>query len=211
MKPSIRVGLVEDHAEMRDQLTSMLEEADALECVGAYSTAEEALIELPKRQPTIVLVDIQLCGMNGIEFVTRLKCILPEVQVLMITTFDESELIFDALKAGANGYLLKRTAAESLLDAIREVQSGGSPMSPTIARKVVSYFQGRGGVSEELSQLSRREREVLAALAKGALYKQIAHDLGVSLDTVRQYVQSVYRKLHVHSRTDAVNKYFGRQ
>jgi len=203
----IRVALVEDDAEIREHLAHLLAAAPGFECVGQSRSAEEALVQIPRRAPEVVLMDINLPGLSGIDCVRQLKVLLPQTQILMLTIYEDSDRIFESLVAGASGYLLKRTPGERLLEAIREVCTGGSPMTSQIARKVVQYFNQMRSADPDLDSLSSREREVLERLARGRLYKEIADELGVGLDTVRKHLQSIYHKLHVHSRTEAVVKY----
>jgi DNA-binding NarL/FixJ family response regulator len=203
---SIGIAIVEDQREMRESLAEWLGNAPGLRCVGAYATAEEALRRLPAENPDVVLMDINLPGMSGVQCVSRLKQLLPTVQVLILTTYDDGDLIFDSLRAGANGYLLKNMRREELVAAVQQVQAGGAPMSLQIARKVISYFHPAGKPASGLEQLTGREHEILRLLAKGYLYKEIAEHLGVSMSTVRTHVSAVYEKLHVHSRTEAAMK-----
>jgi DNA-binding NarL/FixJ family response regulator len=207
---SIAIAIVEDQHEMRESLVEWLGNAPGLRCVGAHATAEEALRRIPDENPDVVLMDINLTGMNGIECVSRLKQRLPQTQVLMLTTYDDGDLIFDSLRSGANGYLLKNMPREELVQALQQVQAGGAPMSLQIARKVINYFHLTNKPSESLRQLTGRESEILKLLAKGYLYKEIADRLGVSMSTVRTHISAVYEKLHVHSRTEAVMKLAGR-
>jgi DNA-binding NarL/FixJ family response regulator len=204
---TIRVAIVDDETELRQSIADYLNHAGGFRCVQAYASAEEALRGLPVERPDVVLMDIKMAGMSGIECVERLKAALPELQVLMLTVYDDSEQIFRALTAGASGYLLKRMPPAKLLEAITDVLGGGSPMSSGIARKVVQYFQRRQGQAPVREPLSPRETEVVEALAHGDAYKQIAERLNISIPTVRTYIRRVYEKLHVHSRTEAVAKY----
>jgi DNA-binding NarL/FixJ family response regulator len=175
--------------------------------VSAYGTAMAALEGLQADRPDVVLLDINMAEMDGIECVQRLKAIMPEVQVVMLTVYEDTDKIFRALTAGANGYLLKRLSPTKLLQAIREVHGGGSPMSSSIARKVVASFQKTNDAGGKQPHLSPREEAVLDCLAKGLTYKQIADQLGISIDTIRTHLRRVYEKLHVQSRTEAVAKY----
>ena len=165
---------------------------------------------IPRERPDVVLMDIQLPGLSGIDCVRTLKASVPEVQFLMLTVYEDSEQIFQSLQAGASGYLLKRTASAQLLEGIRDVHAGGSPMNSHIARKVVQFFNQRQKAAPELESLTVREKEVLELLARGQMYKEIATKLGITLDTVRKHLQSTYQKLHVHSRTEAVVKFLQR-
>jgi DNA-binding NarL/FixJ family response regulator len=203
---SIAIAIVEDQREMRESLVEWLGNAPGLRCVGAHASAEEALRNLPAENPDVVLMDINLPGMSGVQCVSRLKERLPSVQVLMLTTYDDGDLIFDSLRAGANGYLLKNMQQEELVEAVRQVRAGGAPMSLQIARKVINFFHQPKRPSAELQQLTQREQEILKLLAKGYMYKEIADHLGVSMSTVRTHISAVYEKLHVHSRTEAAMK-----
>jgi DNA-binding NarL/FixJ family response regulator len=178
--------------------------------VASYATGEEAIRHLPIARPGVALVDINLPGMNGIECVIKLKALMPALNVLMLTTHDEGDLIFESLRAGASGYLLKNRAHAGLVDAVEQVHAGGAPMSMQIARKVVRFFQQVPTRNDDLATLTAREQEILALLATGRLYKEIGDQLGISLSTVRGHLHKVYSKLHVQSRTEAVLKYLGR-
>src|SRR6267378_1412086 len=207
MKKIITVSIVDDEADLREHIAGYLAAAGNIRCKSAYATAEEALEHWPEDKPDVILMDINLGGMDGIECVRRLKALMPEAQVLMLTVFEDTEKIFRALSAGASGYLLKRMSPKKLLEAIAEVRAGGSPMSASIARKVVESFQSQPGRTDESAELSQRERSVLNGLAEGLAYKQIADQLGVSIHTVRNYIRRVYEKLHVQTRTEAVAKF----
>jgi len=206
----IKVSIVEDNRGTRESLSELLARAPMLRCVGAYPSGEEALRHIPTEQPDVVLMDINLPGMSGIECVTRLKERLPKTQVLMLTTYDESDLIFDSLRRGASGYLLKNMPPAELIQAVEQVHAGGAPMSMQIARKVVSHFQRITQPASDVERLTKREQEILGLLAKGFLYKEIADQLGISLSTVRAHLHTIYEKLHVQSRTEAVVKFLGR-
>lgn len=206
----IRVSIVEDNRGTRESLSELLGRAPALRCVGAHPTGEEALRRLPTEEPDVVLMDINLPGMSGIECVARLKERLPRTQVLMLTTYEESDLIFDSLRRGASGYLLKNMAPSEIIQAVEQVHNGGAPMSMQIARKVVNHFQQIKQPSSEVEQLTKREQEILALLAKGYLYKEIADLLSITLSTVRAHLHTIYEKLHVQSRTQAVVKFLGK-
>jgi DNA-binding NarL/FixJ family response regulator len=208
MTKTIKVSIVDDEVDLRENIAGYVDSAKGFRCLGTHSSAEEALVNLPKEKPDVVLMDINLGGMSGIECVRLLKPLMPATQVVMLTVFEDTEKIFSALAAGASGYLLKRLAPAKLLEAILEVHEGGSPMSAPIARKVVQSLQpALAAPGHEAIGLSPREREVLDGLAEGHAYKQIADKLGVSIHTVRNYIRRIYEKLHVCSRTEAVAKY----
>lgn len=206
---SIAIAIVEDQRVLRESLVEWLDHAPGIRCVGAFASGEEALREIPLLQPDVVLMDINLPGMNGIRCVGRLKEVLPKTQVLMLTTYDEGDLIFDSLRAGANGYLLKNMPREELVAAVEQVHAGGAPMSLQIARKVINHFHRKPKGNSELDQLTARELDILRLLAKGYMYKEIADTLGISMSTVRTHVTAVYEKLHVQSRTEAAMKLVG--
>jgi DNA-binding NarL/FixJ family response regulator len=208
--PALRIAVVEDDDWMRESLVNQINSSPDFRCVGQYPSGEEALRQLVPGRPDVVLMDINLPRMSGIECVRRLKELLPEVNILMLTVYEESDRIFDSLKAGANGYLLKRAPRQELMEAITHVHAGGSPMTGSIARKVVHYFKQLGQTPRDLETLSPREREILDRLGEGGAYKEIAETLGLSLDTIRMHVRGIYRKLHVHSRGEAVAKYLRR-
>jgi DNA-binding NarL/FixJ family response regulator len=188
----------------------VLNQAPGLSCVSTYATAEAALRDLPDQKPDVVLMDIHLPGMNGIECVAKLKARLPQLQVLMLTRYEQSDQIFDSIRAGASGYLLKYTPAEELVQAVEQVHAGGAPMTMQIARKVITYFHQTQKSASEVEKLTPREKEVLTLLAKGYPYKKIASDLGIAIGTLRVHLRAVYDKLHVHCRTEAAVKYLGR-
>jgi DNA-binding NarL/FixJ family response regulator len=187
----------------------VLNRAEGFRCLSHYPNAEDALKALPQDKPEVVLMDINLPGMNGVECVRQLKQSLPTVQVMMLTVYEDTENIFNALAAGASGYMLKRTPRDELLDAIREVHRGGSPMTTHIARKVVQSFQ-RAPAASPTETLSPREQEVLDCLAQGFLYKEIAEKLSISYETVHTYIRRIYEKLQVRTRTEAVAKFLRR-
>jgi DNA-binding NarL/FixJ family response regulator len=203
----ITVSIVDDEKELRESIATFVNGSPGFRCVSAHSSAEAALKSLPEEKPRVVLMDINLGGMNGIECVERLKAVAPDMQILMLTVYEDTDQIFKALEAGATGYLLKRSSPTKLLQAIREIDSGGSPMSSSIARKVVASFQKAKQTGPKEVHLSPREEMVLNCLAKGLTYKQIADQLQISIDTIRTYLRRIYEKLHVQSRTEAVAKY----
>lgn len=206
----IKISIVEDNRGTRESLKELFARSKGMRCVGFHSNGETALEKIPLENPDVVLMDINLPGMSGIECVTRLKDKMPKTQVLMLTMYEESDLIFDSLRGGASGYLLKNMPPAELLQAIEQVHAGGAPMSMQIARKLVAYFQQVKKSSSEVEKLTKREHEILALLAKGFLYKEIADQLGITLSTVRAHLHTVYEKLHVQSRTEAVVKFLGR-
>jgi DNA-binding NarL/FixJ family response regulator len=206
---TITIALVEDDAQIRRGLTAILGEEPDFDCVGSFASAEEALAHLPALKPRVVLMDVNLPQMNGIECVRRLTASPNPPQIIMLTIRQDSEIIFDALAAGASGYLLKPPAADELVDAVRDVFAGGAPMTASIARRVVQSFTQARIKTPETESLSPREVEVLELLVKGFAYKEVAAELAISYSTVQRHIESIYRKLHVHSRTHAVSKYLG--
>lgn len=206
----ITVSIVEDNDKFRETLARVLNRAAGFSCISHYANAEDALKSLPKDNPEVVLMDINLPGMNGVECVRQLKQVLPGLQVMMLTVYEDTDNIFNALAAGATGYMLKRTPQAQLLEAIREVHRGGSPMTTHIARKVVLSFQQTATSSPATENLSPREQEVLDCLAQGFLYKEIAEKLGISYETVHTYIRRIYEKLQVRTRTEAVAKFLRR-
>jgi DNA-binding NarL/FixJ family response regulator len=203
----IRVAFVEDDPGLQSSLKRLLTSADELELAGCSGSGESALKEMPAWKPEVVIMDINLPGMNGVECVRQLKPLLPRTQFLMLTVYEDSELLFNSLMAGATGYLLKRTPSNKLIEAIRDIHAGGSPMTPAIARRVVHFLTRSGSKPEPLGKLTCRENECLEQLAKGFAYKQVADNLGMSMGTVRTHIRGIYEKLQVHSRTDAVVKF----
>jgi DNA-binding NarL/FixJ family response regulator len=206
----ITVSIVEDNEQLRETLARVIGRAEGFRCVSHYGDAESALKALPRDNPAVVLMDINLPGMNGVECVRRLRQIAPSIQVVMLTVYEDTDNIFNALAAGAAGYLLKRTKSAELLEAIREVHRGGSPMTTHIARKVTQSFQRAGPSPQAAENLSEREQEVLDCLSQGFLYKEIADKLGISYETVHTYIRRIYEKLQVRTRTEAVAKFLKR-
>lgn len=206
---NIRVALLEDDSQVREGLVSLLNAAPGFQCAAACTSAEEALARLPPLSPDVVLMDIQLPGMTGIECIRRLKPQQPGIQVAMLTVFEDHDRIFQSLSAGASGYLLKQTPPAKLLEAIGELHRGGSPMSAQIARCVVETFQRPVSPDLSDSNLTPREQEIIRLLAKGFLYKEIADQLSLSVETVRTHLHRIYDKLHVRTRTEAVMKLYG--
>jgi len=207
------IAVVEDDPLVRQDLANLLATHKDFRCTGYFASAEEALLAIPGKPPQVVLMDINLTGMSGIECTRRLKEHLPELLILMLTVFDDSERVFAALRAGASGYLVKRSAPNELIAAIQQVVEGGSPMSPHIARRVVEFFNAQRPEqpASEMDNLTDRERELLALLARGKHYKEIADHMSISTDTVRSHIRRIYRKLQVHSRTEATVKFLRRQ
>lgn len=205
----ITVAIVEDDAQVRHSLESIVKRGADVLCVGAFANAEEALRELPRLKPRVVLMDINLPGMDGVECVRKLSGLLPEMQMVMLTVYDNTDAIFNSLAAGASGYLLKPVSAAQLLAAVKDVYAGGAPMTSNIVRKVVQTFKQPVATARETENLSVREQEVLDYLAKGYLYKEIAEQLGIGYGTVHTYIERIFKKLHVRSRAQAVAKYLG--
>ena len=203
----IRVAIVEDNTEIREGLCTLINGFAGYRCVATYPDAEKALRGLPAQDVDVVLMDINLPGMSGIECVEELKEKCPDVQFMMLTVYEDDDRIFKSLMAGATGYILKKTPPSELLDAIRDLHNGGSPMSEGIARRVVQVFRQMGSSSRETENLSQRESEILSHLAKGYHDKEIAEKLFLSVETVRTHLRNIYKKLHVRSRTEAVLKY----
>jgi len=207
---AITVSIVEDNRGTRESLVELCNETDNIRCIGTHATGESAMQGIPVEKPDVALVDINLPGMSGIECVAKLKAQMPSLQILMLTTYAETDLIFNSLRAGASGYLLKNRPTVELLQAVEQVQSGGAPMTMQIARKLVEHFYHTGQTGKpvsELGKLSKREAEILALLSKGFLYKEISDSLGISVTTVRTHLKHIYEKLHVQSRTEAAVKY----
>jgi DNA-binding NarL/FixJ family response regulator len=206
----IRVAIVEDDSKVLSTLSKLINTDPEFEVVGGFPTTAAALDGIPRLNPDIVIMDINLPDINGVECMRRLKAICPGPQVLMLTVYEDTEAVFSALRAGASGYLLKQTPIEELLAALREIHGGGSPMSSHIARKVVQSFQEDDAANQEVESLSPREHEVLELVAKGCLFKEIAEKLGVSFGTVHTYCRRIYEKLHVRSRAQAAAKWHQR-
>ena len=205
MTATLRIGIVEDDDHLRADFARLLDGSGDMSCVAVYPSAEAALEGWRKAEAAVLLVDINLPGMSGIEFVRAIRAAGSTANVIMLTTFDDATSVFESLKAGANGYLLKRAAQGELTEAVRDVAAGGAPMTGAIARKVVQYF-GQRAPAPEVETLTDREREVLNALSRGEQYKEIAGHLGITLNTVRKYIRVIYDKLHVNTRHEAVNK-----
>ena len=207
---SISLAIVEDIDEVREGLHQFISLSSGFNVLDTFKTAEEAIYELPKLKPDIVIMDINLPGINGIDCIKEVKTKIPATQFMMFTVYENDEKVFEALKAGASGYLLKNTGLMQLIEALKELHTGGSPMSANIARKLVSVFQAQEKNKIPVEALSNRENEVLQQLAKGLLYKEIAEKLSISTSTIRQHIHKIYEKLHVQNRTEAINKAFGK-
>ena len=203
----INVSIVEDDRRIRESLALLLDGGDNIRCVSTHPTAEEALAQLVLKKPDVVLMDINLPNMSGIECVRKLKALMPKLQVLMLTMYEDNDLVFQSLMAGASGYLVKRTSSAGILEAIEEVHSGSSTMSAKTARVVVEYFQSLHSFTPESEQLTPREQEILDLLVQGYSYKESADKLAVSFESIRAHLKTIYEKLHVVSRTQAVAKY----
>lgn len=203
----ISVVIVEDKTWLRENLEREINQHPQMRCLRTYPTAELAIEDIRNVEPDVVVMDINLPNMDGVECVRRIKALRPELRCMMLTVYEEADRIFNSLLAGASGYLLKRSTSEELLEAIQQVNNGGSPMSSSIARKVVDYFNQLGAQKSETDLLSPREQQVLELLARGAAYKDIADQLSLSIETIRMNVKHIYAKLHVHSRGEAAAKY----
>lgn len=203
----IRISIVEDDDRIRNMFIILLEGADGFRCVSAYPNAEDALTDLPSKKPDIVLMDINLPGMDGIECVKKLSVLEPEMHIIMLTVYEDNDRIFQSLEAGAGGYLLKSTSPAEILDALKDVKNGGAPMSAQIARKVVQSFYKPKGIGKKLEILTDREEEILSLLSSGYMYKEIAGELFITIDTVKTHIRHIYDKLQVRTRTEAVVKY----
>jgi DNA-binding NarL/FixJ family response regulator len=210
----IPVAIVEDNNDIRFALEQIIQLSDKCNFAGSFINGEEALEKLPACNPKVVLMDISLGGITGIEVVRELKVQYPDILFMMCTIYEDDEQLFEALSAGASGYILKKTSPAKLLEAIEELVEGGAPMSSQIARKVVAAFQNKKAAAQPdvsaLEVLSKREKEILEMIAKGLLYKEISDQLFISTETVRKHVRHIYDKLHVDNRIEAVNKFFGR-
>jgi DNA-binding NarL/FixJ family response regulator len=207
---SISLAIVEDLDEVREGLKQFISLSPDFKVIDTFKTAEEALFDLPKICPDIVIMDISLPGMNGIDCIKQVKSKTPRTQFMMFTVYENDEKVFEALKAGASGYLLKNTGLVHMIEALKELYNGGSPMSSNIARKLVTMFRDQQQESIPVEALSNRENEILQLLAKGLLYKEIADTLAISTGTVRQHIHKIYEKLHVQNRTEAINKAYGK-
>jgi DNA-binding NarL/FixJ family response regulator len=207
---SVTVSIVEDLDEVRDALQRMINQSETFYLVEGFSNAEQAEKKIPLQPPDIVIMDINLPGMSGIECINRIKEKCPATQFMMFTIYEDDDKVFEALKAGAHGYLLKNTSKEKLLEALKELYNGGSPMSTNVARKVIEVFEKKNQPPEELNTLTNKEKQILNLLAKGFLYKEIADQLHSTRNTIKQHIHHIYEKLHVQNRTEAINKAFPR-
>ena len=211
MSKFIKVAIVEDNDNLRKILAELIDDAKNLKLVGVFADGLAAVEGIPRVQPEVVIMDIELPGLDGVECVRKLKAQLPAVNFLMLTVYGDSDRLFDSIKAGAGGYLLKRTSSARLVQAVEELHAGGSPMTPQLARQVVEFISGLSKSSDrsnsELASLSPTQKRTLDELARGYAYKEIADHLGISVDGVRNHIRKIYEKLHVHSRTEAVIKY----
>lgn len=203
----IKVGIVEDNKTVREGFETLLNRTEGFQCVCTCATVAEALKKIPKAQPDVVLMDIQLPDATGVECTAKIKQILPALHIVIVTVYEDSERIFQALRAGACGYLLKRAEPEKIIAAVREAREGGVPMTPEIARKVIGQFRQQATVASQVEDLSDREREVLELVMHGLGNKAIADRLGVTIAAVKWHLQHIYEKLHVHSRTEAALKF----
>ncbi len=206
----IKLAIVEDLEEVAEGLSEFIRLDPELQLLATYRTAEAAALELPLIKPDIVIMDINLPGITGIECIRKIRQTGATMQFMMFTVYENNDQVFEALKAGASSYLLKKTPPAQIIESIKELYNGGSPMSATIARKLVTIFQEQPkGPNAEAAVLTQREKEVLECLAKGMLYKEISEELGISFHTVRQHIRSIYEKLHVQNKTEAINKVYG--
>jgi DNA-binding NarL/FixJ family response regulator len=207
----ITVSLIEDDHRMRESFAAVLNRAPTLRCVSTYATGEEGVAGIPLEKPDVALVDIHLPGMDGIECVAQLKKLLPRLQILMLTRYEQSDLIFNSIRAGASGYLLKSAPPTELILAVELVHAGGAPMSMQVARKVAGHFRNIAKPTSDVEKLTPREQELVEMLAKGYSYKELSDKLGITINTVRTHLQHIYEKLHVQSRAQAVLKVYGPQ
>lgn len=205
------VSIVEDISEVRESLEQLIRNSPDFLCLSSYATAEAAQLGIPDEQPQLVIIDINLPGISGIECIRNIRDNCPNTQFMMYTIYEDDEKVFEALEAGANGYLLKKTPREKIPEALMEILNGGAPMSIQIARKVIRSFQQRNHFSGPVNLLTPKEKEVLELLSKGFLYKEIGEQLHVSINTVKQHIHKLYEKLHVSNRTEAVNKLYGKK
>ena len=213
-RPMITISIVDDNGGIRANLEELLNKTEGFRCLAAYPNGELALAKIPANRPDVVLMDIKMPGLSGIECVRRLKGLLPDLPVVMLTVFNDDENLFQSLKAGADGYLLKHSPSEALLESLSQILRGGAPMSPQIARSLIEYFRGQDGRPPVVNppevaadQLTAREQQILDQLTEGRSYKEIAAELKISIHTVGNHLRHIYEKLHVHSRSQAVMKH----
>lgn len=204
----LNIAIVEDNHSIRKNLVEMILHEKAFRLLGEFSNAEEAMDTIPHLMLELVIMDIELPGISGIECVAKLKSLCPKTQFMMFTVFEESEHVFDALSAGAGGYMLKTSSEEEIIAALNELHEGGSPMSPLIARKVVASFQKQKQEAKHVESLNARELEILQLLSEGLLYKEISVKIDISIGSVKQHLHRIYEKLHVNNKTEAINKVF---
>ncbi|MBS1600226.1 MAG: response regulator transcription factor [Bacteroidetes bacterium] len=209
--PGITLSIVEDLSEVRESLENLVRDSDEFLFISSYHNAETARERIPEEQPQIVIMDINLPGMSGVECIRKIRDACPHTQFIMYTIFEDDDKVFDALEAGAHGYLLKKTPKEKILEALIEMHNGGAPMSTDIARKVIKSFQRHHKFDSKKNLLTQKETEVLQLLAKGFLYKEIGEKLHISINTVKQHIHNLYEKLHVSNRTEAINKLYGKK
>lgn len=210
MQQHISISIVEDQKDIREGLQQIFSDSPGFLFLSAYSNAEDAIKDLPEANPDIVIMDINLPGMNGIECIKKIKPVCPQMQFMMFTIYENHEHVLEALSAGASGYLLKNTPSQKIKESVKELYEGGSPMNSHIARKLVAVFQKNNEINPQKEfNISTREKEILSLLAKGYLYKEIAAQCGISTGTVKQHIHKIYEKLHVQNRTEALNKVFG--
>ncbi len=210
MKRIITIAIVEDHASIREMLQSIIAMEESYLCAGVFENGEDALVGIPELQPDVVLMDIGLPGVNGIDCIKQLKPTCPRTEFLICTIYDEDEKVFQALEYGASSYILKSSKPEFLLQSILEVHDGGSPMSPDIARKLVQRFQRRENKNAAALTITPREKEVLQLLSQGLFYKEASDQLGISINTLKRHIYNMYQKLQVDNKTEAINKVFGK-
>ncbi len=202
-----KIAIVEDDSKVREQIVQLINQSEEFRCAGAFASAEEGLSHIPALKPAMVLMDIHLPGMSGIDCAARLRALMPELRILILTVFEESDKIFQALRSGADGYLVKRDVPSKLIQSIRELKDGGSPISSNIARKVIQHFRLIGPESPPASKLSSREQEILDLLIAGKYYKEVADALGIGQETVKTHVHHIFAKLRVRTRSEAVAKF----
>lgn len=205
---SIRVSIIEDDTPFREALATLLKGSPGFECLSSHATGEDAIRVIPSLHPDVVLVDLELPGVSGVECIWQIKTLVPGLAIMVLTKFEDTDKIFDSIKAGASGYILKRTAMAEILKAVEELHRGGSPITPHIARKVLDCFRTLPTANPEVKTLTEREQAILRLAREGLRYKEVGTALGISTDTVRTHFRNIYKKLHVHSRAEALAQYF---